>query len=135
MATNTIIPIKKSTTPKAQYDCLKCPGYCCSYPLIEVTKRDIARVAKHFELSIEKAKKRFFRYDRSEKSWALRQKKDEHFKKICRFFDTEERRCTIYTARPGVCRQYPGEPHCGYYDFLKFEREHQQDPEFIATTS
>jgi Fe-S-cluster containining protein len=133
MPTNTIIPIK-SKTPKNKYDCLKCPGYCCSYPLIEVTQRDIARVAKHFDVSVEKAKKKFFRYDRSEKSWVLRQKEDEHFKKICRFFDTEERRCTIYTARPGVCRDYPGEPTCGYYSFLEFEREHQQDPEFVATT-
>ena len=65
MATNKIIPIK-SSAPKAKYDCLKCPGYCCSYPLIEVTKRDIARVAKHFDVSLEKAKKKFFRYDRSE---------------------------------------------------------------------
>ena len=134
MATNTIIPIKNKT-PKNKYDCNKCPGYCCSYPLIEVTQRDIARVAKHFDVSVEKAKKKFFRYDRSEKSWVLRQKEDEHFKKICRFFDTEERRCTIYTARPGVCRDYPGEPHCGYFSFLEFEREHQQDPEFIATTT
>jgi Fe-S-cluster containining protein len=134
MATNKTIPIKNAK-PKNQYDCLKCPGYCCSYPLIEVTKRDMERVAKHFEVSLTVAKKKFFRYDRSEKSWCLRRKNDEHFKKICRFFDTEERRCTIYTARPGVCREYPGEPHCGYYDFLKFEREHQQDKDFIATTS
>jgi Fe-S-cluster containining protein len=133
MTTHTIIPIK-SKTPKNKYDCNKCPGYCCSYPLIEVTQRDIARVARHFELSVEKAKKKFFRYDRSEKCWVLRQKEDEHFKKICRFFDTKDRRCTIYTARPGVCRDYPGEPTCGYYTFLEFEREHQQDPDVIATT-
>jgi len=91
-------------------------------------------VARHFDLSVEKAKEKFFRYDRKEKCWILRQKKDEHFKKICRFFDTTDRRCTIYTARPGVCRDYPGEPTCGYFSFLEFEREHQQDPEFIATT-
>jgi len=134
MTTHTIIPIK-SKTPKNKYDCNKCPGYCCSYPLIEVSKRDIARVAAHFDVSVEKAKTKFFRYDRKEKCWVLRQKEDEHFKMICRFFDTEERRCTIYSARPGVCRDYPGEPTCGYYSFLAFEREHQQDPEFIATTT
>lgn len=133
MTTKSIIPIK-SSAPKNKYDCLKCPGYCCSYPLIEVTQRDIARVAKHFGLPVEKAKKKFFRYDRSEKSWVLRQQQDEHFKLICRFFDTEQRRCTIYHARPGVCRDYPGEPTCGYYSFLKFEREHQDDPGFVATT-
>ena len=134
MATIKTIPIK-SSKPKNQYDCLKCPGYCCSYPLIEVTKRDMERVAKHFDVSFTVAKKKFFVYDRSEKCWTLRKKKDEHFKKICRFFDTEKRQCSIYTARPTICRQYPGEPHCGYYDFLKFEREHQEDKDFVATTS
>ena len=32
----------------------------------------------------------------------MRRKKDEHFGKICQFFDTKERRCTIYEARPGT---------------------------------
>ncbi|MBK8065201.1 MAG: YkgJ family cysteine cluster protein [Betaproteobacteria bacterium] len=125
---------KKKAAPKITYDCLKCPGYCCSYPLIEVTKRDMQRLAKHFNLPFYKAKAKFFRYDRSEKSWALRHHKDEHFGTICRFFDREKRQCTVYKARPGVCRDYPLQSSCGYYDFLVFEREHQDDPEFIATT-
>ena len=29
---------------RAKYSCLKCPGYCCSYPEIEVTPRDIERL-------------------------------------------------------------------------------------------
>ncbi len=64
----------------------------------------------------------------------MRRKKDEHYGKICRFFDTEERRCTIYAARPGVCRAFPGSARCGYYDFLSFERRAQNDPEFVAAT-
>ena len=47
----------------------------------------------------------------------------------------ETRRCTIYEARPGACRDYPNGSSCGYYDFLKFEREHQGDEDFIATTN
>ena len=31
-------------------------------------------------------------------------------------------------------RDYPAKDHCGYYDFLTFEREQQQDPEWIART-
>ena len=27
-------------------DCKKCPGYCCSYPLIALDKRDVERLAK-----------------------------------------------------------------------------------------
>ena len=41
---------------------------------------------------------------------------------------------TIYEARPGVCRKYPDSTHCGYYDFLKFEREQQGDEEIVAMT-
>lgn len=132
-----IIPIKEkkdAATPRARYDCSNCPGYCCSYPLIEVGKRDIARLAKHFGLSYEQAQKRFTKYDRNEKVYALRHQKDRHFGSICRFFDTRKRRCTVYEARPGVCRDYPDAKRCGYYDFLQFEREQQGDPDFVALT-
>ena len=57
------------------------------------------------------------------------------FKKICILFDTRKRQCTVYESRPGVCRDYPVAKSCGYYDFLAFERDQQEDPKFIATTS
>ena len=117
-----------------QYDCSKCPGYCCSYPLIEVGKRDIQRLAKHFDISYAQAESRYTRYDRSEKVRSLKQQDDRHFGRICALFDTKKRRCTVYESRPGVCHEYPDGKRCGYYEFLQFEREHQDDPEFIATT-
>ncbi len=126
----------KTATRKSanQYDCSKCPGYCCSYPLIEVGKRDIQRLARHFDITYQQAEKRYTFYDKSEKSRALRQQKDEHFGNICKLFDTKLRRCTVYEARPGVCREYPDGKRCGYYEFLQFEREHQDDPTFVAVT-
>jgi Fe-S-cluster containining protein len=130
------IPIvsQPSAAPRISYNCAKCPGYCCSYALIEVGKRDIARLARHFGVTYQQAEKRYVKFDRAEKVWSLRQQKDEHFGRICALFDTEKRRCTVYEARPGVCRQYPEASKCGYYEFLRFEREQQGDPEFIATT-
>ena len=53
---------------------------------------------------------------------------------ICRFFDTDARRCTIYEARPEVCRDYPTKSKCGYYEFIKFERKHQDDETFVPLT-
>ena len=50
------------------------------------------------------------------------------------FLDQEKRRCSIYEARPGTCRQYPASSNCGYYDFLRFERTQQGDEEFVALT-
>ncbi len=115
------------------YDCDKCPGYCCSYPAIEVTRRDLTRLATHHHISTDEAIRRFTRNAHGYKQ-VLRRKKDAVFGRICRFFDTKARRCTVYAARPGVCRDYPGGNRCGYYDFLAFERNQQDDPDYIATT-
>jgi Fe-S-cluster containining protein len=114
------------------YNCAKCPGYCCSYPLIQLTKRDVERLARHFDLSFEQARKKFTKVDTGAK-YAMRRKADVHFGRTCRFFDTEERRCTVYEARPEICRGYPG-GRCGYYDFLSAERNTQNDPDHIALT-
>ncbi|MCH9806918.1 MAG: YkgJ family cysteine cluster protein [Alphaproteobacteria bacterium] len=116
------------------YDCLKCPGYCCSYPLIGLTKRDVERLAKHHGMSFGEARAKFTKEAYGRK-YVMRRQKDPHYGKICRFFDTERRRCTIYKARPKVCRDFPVEDRCGYYDFLTFEREAQDDPDFVAVTN
>ena len=42
----------------ALYDCRKCPGYCCSYPIVTVTQRDLERLAKHLGLSEAECEKR-----------------------------------------------------------------------------
>ena len=42
-------------------------------------------------------------------------------------------RVTIYTARPTICREYPG-GGCGYYTFLMAERSSQDDPTHVAST-
>ena len=115
------------------YNCKKCPGYCCSYPLIALSKRDVERLAKHFRLSFRKAKAKFT-VERWGSKYSMRRKKDHIFGGVCRFFDTEKRSCTVYEARPGVCRKYPDSLRCGYYDFLTFEREQQGDEELVALT-
>jgi uncharacterized protein len=117
-----------------QYKCEKCPGYCCSYPLIPLDKRDVERLAKHHGMSFAQAKLKFTKEAHGRK-YAMRRKKDKHFGRICRFFDTEKRRCTVYKARPAVCRSFPGGGRCGYYDFLSFERRAQEDDEFVALTN
>jgi len=118
----------------AKYSCEKCPAYCCSYPEIEVTTRDIERLAKHFGLGYAQAEARFTKVDAKERVRLLRHQKDRVFDSVCALLDTETRRCTVYHARPGVCRDYPESKRCGYYEFLKFERAHQDDPDFIALT-
>ena len=61
------------------FNCLKCPAYCCSYDHIEVTKRDIARLAKHFSLTYEEAEKRYTKKI-PDGTRVLRHRKDHIFK-------------------------------------------------------
>jgi uncharacterized protein len=119
----------------AQYNCLNCPGYCCSYPVIALNKRDVLRLAKHHGLAYETARKKYTRAAYGHK-YIMRRKPDPHYGRICQFFDTKERRCTIYHARPAACRAYPGvSSRCGYYDFLMHERRAQKDDTFVAITN
>ena len=117
---------------KPKYDCSKCPGYCCSYPVIQVTKRDAERIARYFGITLTQAERRFFREDHGYKRLMKRQA-DEHYGRVCQFFDTDQRNCTIYEVRPSTCRTFPGNT-CGYWDFLQFERAGQKDASYVSTT-
>jgi len=126
---------KKFPVPvRVQYACHKCPAYCCTYTEIEVTTRDIDRLARHFGLSYRVAEERFTKPDAKKKIRMLRHKKDSIFSSACMNLDQKTRRCTVYEARPGVCRKFPDTSRCGYYEFLKFEREQQDDKEWVALT-
>lgn len=115
------------------YNCNRCPAYCCSYPRIPVQPSDVVRLALHFGLSTEDAERKFTRKSEEPGERVLRHQPDKVYGTICRFLDTRTRRCTIYEARPEICRDYPGNNRCGYYDFLSFERRAQEDPEFVPT--
>ncbi len=123
----------KSKGLKVLYDCDKCPAYCCSYEQIIVGKKDMRRLAKHHGLTVSEARKKFTKKGDKKGERILRHKRDDLYGSVCRFLDRETRQCTIYGARPGICREYPGTKRCGYYDFLCFERRLQGDPEFVAT--
>ncbi len=114
---------------RVMFNCSKCPAYCCSYDRVEVTKRDLLRIAKHFGISYKQAERRYTKA--SPVGRILRHQRDHIFKNVCEFLDTEKRQCTIYDARPAVCRDYPDSRRCGYYDFLASERRRQGDSEFI----
>ncbi|HEV7859308.1 MAG TPA: YkgJ family cysteine cluster protein [Pyrinomonadaceae bacterium] len=112
--------------PRVYFDCSKCPAFCCAiYERVQVTRRDINRLAKYFGLTVETATERYTKMHSGER--VLRRKKDPLFGQACQFLDHETRGCTIYHARPAVCREYPDRTRCAYYDLLQFEREQQDD--------
>jgi hypothetical protein len=56
-------PIVRAASRVREYSCERCPGYCCIYPEIEVTPRDIERLAQRFDLTYEGAETRFTKPD------------------------------------------------------------------------
>ena len=81
------------------YDCDVCPAYCCSYPRVILTKKDMKRLARHFGVGLAEARKRFTKKGAENGERVLRHRKDHIYKSVCRFLDRESRECTIYEAR------------------------------------
>jgi Fe-S-cluster containining protein len=119
-----------------RFKCDQCPGYCCTHARIAVSDHDIARLARHFGISKDAAYKRYT-YTYSSAGAAdeqiLRHQKDSIYASVCKLFDRDLRQCSVYAARPHVCRRYPYGDTCGYYNFLKFERDFHDDPDFVPT--
>jgi Fe-S-cluster containining protein len=92
---------------------------------VQVTRRDIRRLANYFGVDYETAQRRFTTTWQGEQ--ILRRKADPIFGKACKFLDPVTRRCTIYEGRPAVCREFPARTRCAYYDLLVFERSQQGD--------
>jgi len=113
---------------KPHYDCLKCLGYCCAiYERVEVSDKDIARLARHFKTTPEKARKKYTKqFSKGER--ILRRTADPIFGESCMFQDPVKRVCTIYESRPKTCRDWPTyglKDRCVYFDMLQFERKQQ----------
>jgi Fe-S-cluster containining protein len=117
-------------TKTSYYNCSKCPAYCCSiYERVPVEERDVKRLAKHFGVNFRTAQQRFTKTYNGER--ILRRKADPIFGQACKFLNPETRQCTIYHARPKVCREFPARERCAYYDLLQFERGQQGDETVI----
>lgn len=118
----------KDEQPRVYFDCNKCPAFCCSvYDRVQVTARDVNRLARHFRVSVETAKRRYTKINKESGERVLRRVEDSIFEETCMFLNQETRGCGIYHARPGVCREYPDRSRCAYYDLLQFERRQQAD--------
>ena len=116
--------------PRNYYDCVACPAFCCSvYERVQVTPRDIRRLARHFGVTEEVATARYTKMYDGER--VLRRKKDHLFGTACQFINPETRGCGIYHARPAVCKEFPTSTRCAYYDLYQFEKVQQDDPDTL----
>jgi len=117
-------------TMRSNYNCTECPAYCCSvYERVQVNRRDVRRLARHFGVSEQVATIKFTKVVNKER--VLRRKADPLMGEACTFLNTVTRQCSIYHARPGTCRQFPDTPRCAYWDLLKFEKKQQGDEDAL----
>ncbi len=99
----------------AKYDCASCPAYCCGYPVVEAKPIDIRRLARHFGVSAEEAKERYTEKENN-RVRRMKQRHDAKFgAKVCIFLNQKTRQCGVYSARPQICREYPGD-RCEWND-------------------
>jgi len=113
------------------FNCEKCPAFCCTYPQTPVTAADLRRLARHLGIDVETAGRKYTKRSHDSGERILKHRSDDAFLTACRFLAFDTRDCTIYEARPAACREYPGTPRCGYYDFLSAERRRQEDPDLV----
>ena len=103
------------------YDCSKCAGYCCAYPIIPVKQKDTARIAAHFKVSLKEAKEKYTTPD-GEGGRSLKHRWDKKLETdACIFLNQSSRMCTIYKSRPEICREHPGD-RCEWYDRSLIEK-------------
>ncbi len=125
-----MVDIVAKVKPRSYYDCVACPAFCCSvYERVQVTPRDIRRLARHFGVTEEVATARYTKMYDGER--VLRRKKDHLFGTACQFINPETRGCGIYHARPAVCKEFPTSTRCAYYDLYQFEKVQQDDPDTL----
>ena len=89
-----------------KYDCDKCVAYCCSiYERVQVGRYGTSgRLAAHFGITPEVATSRYTKMFGKER--ILRRRADRLFGQACMFLNQDTRKCTIYDARPGTCRDF-----------------------------
>jgi Fe-S-cluster containining protein len=97
--------------------CLKCPSLCCKLAgYVEVRRADIRRLAKHLGLTVREFEAKHI-VEKTRKGEKLIKTGDA----TCQFLG-DDRRCTVYSARPRDCREYVcwDQHDSTVYDFARF---------------
>ena len=102
--------------PKA-LNCLACPALCCRQAgYVEVTVRDVRRLAKFLGLTV-----RAFEAKHIVEKTRRGSKRIKAGYETCQFLDND-RRCSVYAARPKDCRGYVcwNQEDTTVYEFARF---------------
>ena len=85
----------------ADSHCIQCGSCCHDTKYVEVTKKELQRIAKHLKKSTPSLRKKHV----IRKVGKLGDQ-GFHISQPCPFL-TEEKRCRVYEARPSICRGFP----------------------------
>jgi hypothetical protein len=105
------------TTEHPPLNCLKCSSFCCKLAgYVEVRRADIRRLAKHLGLTVRAFEEKHIVETTRKGEKLLKSAYD-----TCQFLG-EDRRCTVYSARPTDCRGYVcwDQHDSTVYDFALF---------------
>ena len=103
-------PMIQQPLPDNKIYCNYCPGYCC-YKLegsvLFITAEDINRMARYFNISDGQVRKRFL-----QNKYTFKTREDGS----CIFLTNGKlnKRCSIHTARPQQCMDFPHDKTCPY---------------------
>lgn len=90
----------KALQIQSEFNCLKCGKCCCLSDPISITVRDAERISKHLDITKERFLEKFAKESGSSDSGL------SLLTLPCIFFK-EGTGCTVYEARPMICRMYP----------------------------
>jgi uncharacterized protein len=89
-----------ATGIQQQTDCTAC-GNCCRYSVVSVNREEIRAIAAHLNVAITQVRQLYTAPDPESQQRILKSGAEG-----CVFLDSTGL-CTIYTARPRTCREFP----------------------------
>ena len=90
----------KALQIQANFECLHCGRCCCFFDPIAITVRDAERISRYLDITMEQFLEKFAKKtNASDSGLSL-------LSHPCVFF-REGTGCTVYEARPMICRMYP----------------------------
>jgi Fe-S-cluster containining protein len=108
------------TTENPPLSCMKCASFCCKLAgYVEVRRSDIRRLAKHLGLTVPEFEAKHIVEVTRKGEKLIKSGYD-----TCQFLK-DDRRCSVYSARPRDCREYIcwDQHDSTVYDFAKFYQQ------------
>jgi Fe-S-cluster containining protein len=85
-----------------RFRCTQCGDCCTGAPgYVWVNKAEMERLAEELGLPLDQFERQYVR------KVGIRHSLVEHLNGDCVFFDTQTRKCRVYSARPRQCRTWP----------------------------